>query len=220
MSSSPKFLSYIKDSRTQPVASFCALANQSGEIAFKDTHNSDLNDKLDGLKEEEQRVDKTLQDVKHSLSSVQVQINELKSEQDILIKKRENKQSSVRWLQRQKTFKFGKELAQIDQMIKDMEETVSELSTQIDELEKKINAQNKRVKQMNAQLILKEKEKEQLKSEMNEILKEKTVIESELEEKRRLFESEMQRMMYELESSKVGKNINLYNNYILSTLMF
>ena len=138
---------------------------------------------------------------------MQVQINELKSEQGILIKKRENKWSSMRWLQRQKSSKFGEELAQINQMINDIEETVSELSTQIDELEEKINAQNKQVKQMSSQLILKEKEKEQLKTEMDKILKEKCYIESELEDDRRLFENEMQRMVLELESSEVGKNI-------------
>ena len=198
---------YIKDLRTQPVAILRALANQSDEIAFKDTHHSDLNDKLDGLKEEERRVDKTLQDAKLSLSSVKVQINKLRSEQDILIKKRENKQSSMQWLQRQKTSKFGEELAQINQMIIDIEETIFELSTQIDDLEEKINAHNKHVKQMGAQVILKEKEKEQLKTEMDKILKEKSDIERELEEKRREFESEMQRMMYELKLSEVGKEI-------------
>ena len=203
---SPNFLSYIKGSQTQPVASLHAL---SDEIAFKDTHNSDLNDKLDGLKEEERRVNKTLQDAKLSLNSVQVQIHELKSEQDILIKKRENKWSSMRWFQRQRTSKFGEELVQINQMINDIEEAVSELSTQIDELEEKINAQNKEVQQMSAQLILKEKAKEQLKTEMDKILKEKTDIESELEKDRSEFESEMQRMMYELESSEVGKNFNM-----------
>lgn len=197
MSSSPKFL---KDSQTQPVASLHALANQSDEIAFKDTRNSDLNDKLGGLKEEEKRVNKTLQDVKLSLTSVQIPINELKNMQNILIKKRENKQSSMRWLLRQKSSKFGEELAQINQIINDIEETISELSTQIDGLEEKISAQNKQVKQMSAQLILKEKEKEQLKTEMDKILKEKTDFESELKEDRRLFESEMQRMMYELVS--------------------
>ena len=178
--------------------------NQSDEIAFKDTHNSDLNDKLDGLKEEEKRVDKTLQDAKLSLSSVQVPINELKNMQNILIKKKEKKWSSVRWLQRQKSSKFGEERAQINQIINDIEETTSELSTQIDELEEKISAQNKQVKQMSTQLILKEKEKEQLKTEMDKLLKEKHHIESELEEDRRLFENEMQRMMYELELSEVS----------------
>ena len=175
---------------------------------MKDTHNSDLDDKLDRLKEEEKRVDKTLQDAKLSLSSVHVQINELKSEQDILIKKREKKRSSMRWIQRQKSSKFGEELAQINQVISDIEETVSELSTQIDELEEKINAQNKQVKQLSAQMIQKQKEKERLKTKMDKILKEKTNIESELEKDRRLFESEMQRMMYELELSEVrSRNI-------------
>ena len=141
---------------------------------------------------------------------MKAQINELKSEQDILIKKRENKRSSMRWLQRQKTSKFEEELAQIDQMIKDLEETVSELSTQIDELEEMINAKNKQVQQISTQLIQKEKEREQLKTEMDKILKEKTDIESELKEERRLFEREMQRMMYELKSSEVGKNATLY----------
>ena len=144
---------------------------------------------------------------------MQVQINELKSEQEILIKKRENKRSSMRWLQRQKSSKFGEELAQINQMINDIEETVSELSTQIDELEEKITAQSKQVKQMSGQLILKEKEKEQLLTKMDKILKEKRHIESELEEDRRLFENEMQRMVFELESSEVGKNITFFQQY-------
>ena len=123
----------------------------------------------------------------------------------------------MRWLQRQKNSKFEEELAQIDQMIKDLEETVSELSTQIDELEEMINAQNKQVQQISTQLIQKEKEREQLKTEMDKILKEKTDIESELKEERRLFEREMQRMMYELESSEVGKNITLYSfNHVIA----
>ena len=149
-------------SRTQPVASLPALANKRNEIVFKDTRNSELNGKLDRVQEAKKTVNKILQDAILSLKSVKVQINVLKSEQGILIKKRENKWSSMRWLQEQKTSKFGEELAQINQVINDMKETISELSTQIDELQEKINAQNKQAKQMSAQLILKEGEKDQL----------------------------------------------------------
>ena len=134
---------------------------------------------------------------------MKVQINELKCEQENLIEKREKKQNSMQWLQRQKASKFGDELVQINHMIKDIEETVSELSTQIDELEEKINIQNKHAEQMKAQLVQKAKEKEQLETEMNKIQQEKTDLKSELEEDRRRLESEMQRMMYELESTEV-----------------
>ena len=138
---------------------------------------------------------------------MKVQINELKCEQENLIEKREKKQNSMQWLQRQKASKFGDELAQINHMIKDIEETVSELSTQIDELEEKINIQNKHAEQMKAQLVQKAKEKKQLETEMNKIQQEKTDLKSELEEDRRKFESEMQRMMYELESTEVRTSV-------------
>ena len=164
---------------------------------------SDLNDQLVGLKEKETKVDRTLQEAKSLLGSVKVQINELKCEQESLIEKREKKRSSMQWLQRQKPLKFGEELAQINHMIRDIEETVSELSAQIDELEKRINTQNKHAEQTEAQIDLKVKAKEQLEIKIDRIQKEKTDLESELEKNRRTFESEMQRMMYELKSSEV-----------------
>ena len=179
------------------------LSDQRDGIATKVTQYSDLNDKFVGIKERGKKVDKTLQEAKLSLDSVKLQINELKCEQKNLTEKREKKRSSMQWLQKQRASKFGDELAQINQLIKDIEETVSELSTQIDELEEKINTQNKHAEQMKAQLVLKVKEKEQLETEMDKIQQEKTNLESELEKEKRIFESEMQRMMYELESSEV-----------------
>ena len=179
------------------------LTDQRDGIATKDLQCSDLNDQLVGLKEKETIVDKTLQEVKSSLDLVKVQINELKCKQESLIEKREKKWASMQWLQRQKASKFGDELAQINDMIKDIEETVSELSAQIDELEEKINTQNKHAEEMKDQLVQKAKEKEQLETEIDKIQQEKTDLESELEDARRMFESEMQKMMYELELSEV-----------------
>ena len=196
-------LTIIQDSSVQSPSILRTLTDQRDGIATKDTQYSDLNQQLVELKERETKVDKTLQEAKSSLGSVKVQINELKCEQESLIEKREKKRSSMQWLQRQKASKFGDELAQINHMIKDIEETVSELSTQIDELEEKIDTQNKHAEQMKAQLVLKAKEKEQLETEMDKIQQEKMDLESELAEDRRRFESEMQRMMYKLESSEV-----------------
>ena len=197
----------IQGSGVQSPSNLRTLTDQRDGIATKDTQYSDLNDQLVGLKERETKVDKTLKEAKISLGSVKVQINELKSEQESLIKKREKKRSSMQWLQRQRASKFGDELAQINQMIKDIEETVSELSTQIDELAEKINSQNKHAEQMKAELALKAKEKEQLEAKMNKIQQEKKGLESELEEDRRKFENEMQKMMCELESKEVRINI-------------
>ena len=198
-----KLLTTIQDSSLQSPLILHTLTNQRDGIATKDTQYSGLNDQLVELKERETKVDRTLQEAKSSLDSVKVQINELKCEQESLIEKREKKWSSMQWLQRQKASKFGDELAQINHMIKDIEEAISELSTQIDELEEKINTQNKYAEQMKAQLVLKAKEKKQLETEMDKIQQEKSDLESELEKDRRIFESEMQRMMYELESSEV-----------------
>ena len=164
---------------------------------------SDLNDLLVGLKEKETKVDRILQEAKSSLGSVKAQINELKCEQESLIEKREKKRSSMQWLKKQRVSKFGDELAQINQMIKDIEDAISKLSSQIDELEEKINIRNKHAEQMKAQLVLKAKEKKQLETEMDKIQQEKADLESKLEEDRRKFESEMQRMMYKLELSEV-----------------
>ena len=179
------------------------LTDQRDGIATKDMQCSDLNDQLVRLKEKETKVDRTLQEAKSSLGSVKAQINELKCEQESLIEKREKKRSSMQWLKRQRVSSFGDELAQINYMIKDIEDTVSELNTQIDKLEENINTQNKHIEQMNVQLVLKAKEKEQLETEMSKIQQEKTDLECELEEDRRKFGSEMQRMMYELKLSEV-----------------
>ena len=56
---------------------------------------------------------------------------------------------------------------------------------------------------MRAQLVQEEQEKKQLKIKIDEVQKERSSLESKLEEDRRKFEMEMQRMMHKQQQSKV-----------------
>ena len=168
------------------------------------------------LKEKEDEVTKTVQKAKSILESVKSQVDNLIYERNILIKKREMKRSSKLWLMKQRSSTSGQDLNQINQMIEDVEVTVSELSRQIDELEVKIKAQNRHAEQTSAQLVLVEEKKKQLEIKVVKIQKEKLDLESELERDRKYFEGEMQRIMHdhELQLSEVWYKTKLYFYYM------
>ena len=170
---------------------------------MKDTDCSQLKEQLNELKEKEEEVTKIVQEAKSTLESFKTQIDNLIYEQDSLIKKREMKNSSKMWLMKQRSSTSGQDLDQINWMIEDIEESVSELSRQKSELEMKIKAQSRHAEQMSAQLVLEEEKKKQLEIEMGKIQKEKLDLESELERDRKFFEGEMQRIINKLQLSEV-----------------
>ena len=57
---------------------------------------------------------------------------------------------------------------------------------------------------MSAQLVQKEQEKKQLEIKMDEVQKEKSSLVSKLEEDRKTFENEMQKMINKQKQSEVG----------------
>ena len=160
---------------------------------------------MSGLKEKEEEVTKTVQEAKSTLESVKTQVDSLICKHDSLIKKREMKNSSMEWLMEQKSSTSGHDLDQINWMIEDVKETVSELSRQINEIEMKIKEHNRCAEQMSAQLVLEEEKKKQLEIEMAKIQKEKLDLESELERDRKCFDERMQKiiMKHELQISEV-----------------
>ena len=117
---------------------------------------------------------------KSSLESVKDHIDKLRQEQESLVEKRVRKQPSIRWLINQRGSKTGEDLVQLNQMIRDIEEAVAELSNRIDKLETKIKAQNEQVAEMSAQLVQKEQEKEQLEIKMDEVQKKKFILRTNL----------------------------------------
>ena len=172
-------------------------------ITIKDTKCSLFGDQLDELKKEETKVIESLEQTKSSLGSAKVKIDELKCEQQTLIEKREKKQSSKTWLIWQKSNTFGEDLIMLNQVIKDTEEAVDELSQKIDELEEAIMTHNKQAEQFKSEQLLREKERKELKIKIDEIQKDKEDLDSQLKEDRRKFENEMQRMLIELKLSEV-----------------
>ena len=167
------------------------------QIANKDTKCSSFGDQLDKLKKEESKVMESLEQTKSSLWSAKVKIDELKCEQQSLIEKREKKQSSKKWLIWQKSNTFGEDL---NQVIKDTEEAVDELSQKIDKLEETIMTHNKQAEQFKNEQLLREKE---LKMKIDEIQMESENLDCKLKEDRLKFENEMQRMITELNLSEV-----------------
>ena len=173
------------------------------EIATKDTKSSSFSDQLDELKKEENKVMESLEQTKSSLGSAKVKIDELKCERQSLIEKREKKQSSKKWLIWQKSNTFGEDLIKLNQVIKDTEEAVDELSQKIDKLEKTIMSHNKQVEQFKFEQQQSEEEIKKLKLKIDEIQKEREDFDCKLKEDRRKFENEMQKMLAELKLSEV-----------------
>ena len=180
-----------------------AIAKQRDKVAAIDRENFTVGEQLRKLKNKEEKVTHSFEQTKASLESVKGQIDKLRQEKESLIEKREKKELSKRWFDKLRESKTGEDLVQLEQMIKDAEESVTELSNQIDKLERKIKAQNEQVAEMSAQLVQKEQEMKQLEVKMSEMHKEKLSIESELEEERRNFEREMQRILCEQKLLKV-----------------
>ena len=154
----------------------------------------------------------SLKQTKSSLVSAKVKIDELKCEQQSLIEKRKKKQSSKKWLICQKSNTFGEDLIKLNQVIKDTEEAVDELSQKIDELEETIMTYIKQAEQFNNEQLLKEKERMGLKMKIDEIQKEKENLDCKLKEDRLKFENEMQRMLTDLKLSEV--RFQLMSSYL------
>ena len=173
-----------------------ALVEIRQEITTKDTKCSSFSDQLDELKKEESKAMDSLEQTKSSVESVKVKIDELKCEQQSLIEMRERKQSSKKWLIWKKS--RGKDLFKLNQVTKDTEEAVDELSQKIDELEDTIMTHNKQAEEFNNEQLLRERETKELKMKIDEIQKEKEDLDCKLQEDRRKFENEMMRMLNEL----------------------
>ena len=130
----------------------------------------------------------SLEQTKSSLVSAIVKIDELKCDQQSLIEKRKKRQSSKKWLIRQKFNTFGEDLIELNQVIKETEEAVDELSQKIDELEETIIKHNKQAEQFKDEQLRREKERKELKMKINEIQKEKEDLDYKLKEDRKKFE--------------------------------
>ena len=145
----------------------------------------------------------SLEQTKSSLGSAKVKIDELKHKQQSLIETREKKQTSKKCLIWQKSYTFGEDLIKLNQVIKETEEAVDELSEKIDKLEETIMTHNKQAEQFKVEQLLREKERKELKMKIDEIQKEKENLDCKLKEDRLKFENEMQRMITELKLSEV-----------------
>ena len=174
-------------------------ASQRKQIATNDAKHSVLVEDLTELKDKEDKVTETLIKARSSLELVKDQIVKLKLELKSLIEKREKKQSSRRWLTK-KIASMSEEvdLAEVNKLIRDIEEVVDDINKKINELEIEIKTQNEQVAEMEVQLVQKEQEKKQLEIEMDEVKKKKESLEDTLEEDRRSFEDKMQSLMKEL----------------------
>ena len=146
----------------------------------------------------------SLEQTKSSLGSVKVKIDELKCEQQSLIEKKEKKQSSKKWLIWQKSYTYGEDLIKLNQLIKETEEAVDELSQKIVQLEETIVTHNEQAEQFKNEQLMREKERKELKMKIYEIQTEKENLDCKLEEDRLKFKNEMQRMIYELKLSEVS----------------
>ena len=156
-------------------------------IATHDSQYSALDKQLTELKEKEEKVIETLLKARSSLELVKDRIDELRLEQESLIEKREKKQSSRQWLLEKKASMSGKvDLAEVNKLIRDIDEVAADINDQIDELQKKIKTQNEQVAEMKEQLLQKEKEKKQLESDMDEIKRERESLECTLENDRKM----------------------------------
>ena len=157
-------------------------------IATNDAQYSALDEQLTELKEREEKVIKTLFETRSSLELVKDQIDKLRLEQESLIDKREKKQSSRQSLLGKKA-SMSREvnLAEVNGLIRGIDEVVTDISNQVNELEKNIRTQNEQVAQMKEQLLQKEEEKKQLESDMDEIKKERESLECTLENDIKIF---------------------------------
>ena len=76
------------------------------------------------------------------------------------------------------------------------------------------DSHSEQVAEMSAQLVQKEQVKKQLEIKMDEVQKEKSSLESKLEEDRRTFEKEMQKMIDKQKQSEVGMSVAaVYSNF-------
>ena len=154
----------------------------------------------------------SLEQTKLSLKLVKNEIEKFKFKQGSLIEKIQRKESSRQWLVEQRAFKYGADLVQLNLLIRDTEEAVAELTNQIDELEERIKARNERVHKMTLELAEKEQEKKQLVTMLDEMHGEKEFLEKKLEDEKRNFEDEMQRMMFKQKHEL--SQVYLYSSYI------
>ena len=92
------------------------------------------------------------------------------------------------------------DLAEVNKLIRDIDEVVADISNQIDELETKIRTQNEQVAEMKALLDQKEEEKKQLEKKIDDIQKERESLQLILKEEREKFDNEMRRIMITLVS--------------------
>lgn len=180
-----------------------ALAVQREEILNKERQHSAMNDQLNELRAREKNATEAIQQSTSSLESVKNQIDRLRQEHENLTDTREKRKSIKKILIAQRSSRTGEDLAELNKMIKDIEESVAMLSDQINELARKIRKQNEQLFEMTAQLVQKEQEKKQLGVKIDELQKEKTVLESVHEKARREFEHEMLKMMFALKLSEV-----------------
>ena len=116
------------------------LASQREGIVIKDMQHSALGEKLTALRKGERKVAEKVEKVKSSVETLKNHIGILIQHQESLIEERERKQSSSQWLVKQRGSKTGEDLVQLNQIIRDIKETIAELSYRITELEKKIKA--------------------------------------------------------------------------------
>ena len=170
------------------------LADQRKEIAIIDAQHSALEKQLTELKKLEEKVIEALKEANSSLELVNHQTinNELKLEQKSLIEKGEKKQSSRKWItEKRASMSREIDLAEVNELITDIDKVVTGINNQIDELEKKIKAQNKQAAEMEALLVQKEEEKKQLDKKIHDVQKERELLALILKEAREIFEGKL-----------------------------
>ena len=188
------YMKYMQEYKIIPDVN--ALAYQRKRIATNDTKHCILDKQLTELKKREEKVIETLTEAKSSLKSVKDQIDKLKVEHESLVEKREREQSSrQRLIEKRERMSEEVDFAEVNELIRGIEEIVVDINTQIDELEKKIRTQNEKVAEKQAQLLQKEEEKKQLESDMDEIKKKSESFKLLLKEDREKFADEMQKMI-------------------------
>ena len=179
------------------------VTEQRDKVAAIDSEYFTVSERLRKLENRKEKVTRSFDKTKSSLETVKGEIDKLRQEKERLIGKRERKELSKCWFFKQRESKTGKDLVQLEEMIKEAEEAITELSNQIDELERKIKAQNELVTEMSAQLIQKEEEMKQLEIKLDKVQKEKSSCETKLVESRETFERDIEKMMNEQKLLKV-----------------
>ena len=173
-------------------------------LATNEDRHSELSQQLNDLQREMKDVNESIEETKLSLRIVEDQIDQLKSQQESLIKKKEEKLSQSEWLMKQQCSNSEDDLTVVKKLIEETEVAIDELSEKITELEEKIRSLGEGTEQTKIQLIKQEKANDELLQKLGEVQKQKEFLETTLEENRINYQKEIARMMFELERQEVG----------------